>query len=88
MIISVKEGTKLAEDLISSVCASVHKNNYAELMSHFFADTVEWKSVRSALIIVCNWFFDDKLYIHLFLLISYLSLMERRALAALMLCWN
>lgn len=46
MIISVDEGTKLATSFVSSVCAAAHKNNAAELMREFFADTVAWKSVR------------------------------------------
>lgn len=46
MIITVEEGTKLGTDFVSSICASAHKNNYAELMSHFFADKISWTSVR------------------------------------------
>lgn len=33
----------MAKDLVSCVCAAAHKNNYAELMSHLFADKVTWK---------------------------------------------
>lgn len=46
MIITVKEGAKLAEDLVSSFCASFQRNNYAELMNHLFADKVTWTLVR------------------------------------------
>jgi hypothetical protein len=51
MIISVKEGTKLAKDFVSLLCTAAQKNNHAELMSHLFADKVAWKMVR--LVLAC-----------------------------------
>lgn len=50
MIITVEEGTKLGTEFVASICASAHRNNHAELMGHFFADKIAWKSVRFSLL--------------------------------------